>query len=99
MQKALSAIRNELDDMRKGNFSDETIESAKLSICDSLNSVTDNNSSVLAWFLSEITSGSFKTPQEIAEMIKGVSREEIILAANMVTEDTVFMLEAEKEAE
>ena len=99
MQKALSAIRNELDDMRKGNFSDEVIESAKLSICDSLNSVTDNNSSVLAWFLSEITSGSFKTPQEIAEMIKGVSREEIILAANMVTEDTVFMLEAEKEAE
>ena len=99
MQKALSAIRNELDDMRKGNFSDEVIESAKLSLCDSLNSVTDSNSSILSWFLSEITCGEFKTPEDIAQMIRDVSREEIILAANMVTEDTVFMLESEKEAE
>ena len=99
MEKALSAIRNELEDMRKGNFSDEVIESAKLSLCDSLNSVGDSNSSILSWFLSSITNGEFKTPQEIAGMIKNVSREEIILAANMVTEDTVFMLESEKEAE
>ncbi|MGN1195450.1 MAG: EF-P 5-aminopentanol modification-associated protein YfmF, partial [Acutalibacteraceae bacterium] len=75
MQKALSAIRNELDDMKKGNFSDEVIESAKLSLCDSLNSVTDSNSSILSWFLSYITCGDFKTPGEIAEMIKSVSRE------------------------
>ena len=99
MEKALSAIRNELEDMRKGNFSDEVIESAKLSLCDSLNSVSDSNSSILSWFLSSITNGEFKTPQEIAGMIKNVSREEIILAANMVTEDTVFMLESEKEVE
>lgn len=100
MQKALSAIRSELNDMRKGNFTDEVIESAKLSICDTLNSVTDSCSSILAWFWSNITSEEFHTPQEFAEMIRRVYREEIILAANMVTEDTVFMLEAEeKEAQ
>ncbi|MGN1443957.1 MAG: M16 family metallopeptidase, partial [Acutalibacteraceae bacterium] len=98
MQKALDAIRNELDDMRKGNFTDEVIESAKLSLCDSLNSVMDSNSSVLSWLLSSITSGTFETPEQVAQQIRNVSRQEIILAANMVTEDTVFMLEAEKEA-
>ena len=30
-------------------------------------------------------------------MIENVSREEIIVAANMVTEDTVFILESESE--
>ena len=99
MQKALDAIRNELNDMRKGNFTDEVIESAKLSLCDSLNSVMDSNSSILSWLLSSITSGTFETPEQVARQIQNVSRQEIILAANMVTEDTVFMLEAEKEAE
>ena len=37
------------------------------------------------------------TPDECAAMMKNVSREEIIVAANMVTEDTVFILESEAE--
>ena len=41
----------------------------------------------------------FFTPQQIAGMIEKVSREEIIVAAACVTEDTVFILESEKEGE
>ena len=98
-QKALDAIRHELDEVRKGNFTDETIADAKMSISDTLHSVNDSNLSILSWFSSFCASGSFYTPDEIAEMINNVSREEIILAANMITEDTVFILESEKEEE
>ncbi len=94
-QKALEAIRNELDEMKKGNFTDEIIESAKMSICDSLKSVEDSNLAVNAWLIGQCASGSFDTPEKIAADIQNVSREEIILAANMVTEDTVYILEAE----
>ena len=45
------------------------------------------------------SSGEFFTPQQIAGMIEKVSREEIIVAAACVTEDTVFILESEKEGE
>lgn len=98
-EKALEAIRHELDDVRKGNFTDETISNAKLSLKDMYKSVSDSVGSIDSWFTMNCLSGKFRTPDEIAELIESVSREEIILAANMVTEDTVFILESEKEAE
>ena len=97
-QKALAAIRAELDDVRAGNFTDEVIEQAKLSICDALRGVSDSNSAMLGWFGSFTAAERFYTPEQIADMIRSVSREEIILAANMVTEDTVFILKSEQEA-
>ena len=98
-QKALDAIRNELDEVRRGNFEDETVAQAKLSLCDTLHSVEDAGTDIDAWFKAYCASGEFYTPDSIAEMIKSVSREEIIVAACSVTEDTVFILESEKKEE
>ncbi len=98
-QKALDAIRNELDEIRKGNFTDEVIENAKMSIKDTLNSVADGVMTIDNWCTSQCTNGDFRTPESFIEEIENVSREEIIIAATMVTEDTVFILESEKEEE
>lgn len=98
-EKALEAIRNELDDMRKGNFTDEVIENAKLSLKETFNTVFDNVMMIDGWFTSHVTSGKFRTPEEFISDIEKVSREEIILAACCVTEDTVYILEGEKEEE
>ncbi len=98
-QKALDAIRNELDEIRKGNFTDEVIENAKKSITDSLISVNDSIMTVNNWMTSQSTNGLFRTPESFIGEINSVSREEIIIAATMVTEDTVFILESEKEEE
>lgn len=96
-QKALDAIRHELDEVRKGNFSDETLQNAKLSYCDALKSVYDSASGINSWLLSYTLNSVFYTPEELSEMIKSVSREEVIVAANMIQEDTVYLLEAQKE--
>lgn len=96
-QKALNAIRHELDEVRAGNFADETVEQAKMSICDRLYSVTDSAADTDAWLKTFFASGEFYTPEQTAKMIEAVSREEIIVAAAGVTEDTVFILESEKE--
>ena len=97
--KALEAIRNELNDVRQGNFDDEVIENAKMSLIDSYKSFTDSVIYIDAWATMQANKPDFITPEQTAEMMKNVSREEIIVAANMVTEDTVFILESEKEAE
>ncbi|MBQ7118188.1 MAG: insulinase family protein, partial [Clostridia bacterium] len=97
--KALSAIRNELDEVRKGNFTDEVIENAKKSITDTLSSVDDSIMTIDHWMTSQCTSSPFRAPESFIDEINAVSREEIILAASMVTEDTVFILESEKEEE
>lgn len=96
-EKALEAIRYELDEVRKGNFSDETVENAKKSLIDTFNSVEDSVLGIDAFMTSQCLSGVFRTPEEYAELLGNVSREEIIIAANMVTEDTVYILESEKE--
>lgn len=98
-EKALEAIRNELDSVRRGDFTDETIEAAKLSLKEDYLGVTDSVLSIDAWFTSKCLSGEFMTPEQYIDMIELVSREEIIVAANMITEDTVYILESEKEAE
>ena len=95
--KALDAIRNELDAVRKGDFSDEIINQAKLSITDSYKSFSDSVLYIDSWATLYCNRGDFLTPEECAAQMKDVSREEIIVAANMVTEDTVFILESEAE--
>lgn len=95
-QKALDAIRNELLQIKNGNFDKSVLESAKLAFCDALNCVYDNADSINSWLLSYSLNSVFYTPKEMADMIKNVSYEEIIVAANMISEDTVFILEGEE---
>lgn len=95
--KALEAIRNELDAVRRGDFTDEIIEQAKLSITDSYKSFSDSVLYIDMWATMQCNKPDFRSPEDYAAMIKDVSREEIIVAANMVTEDTVFILESEAE--
>ena len=94
--QALEAIRHELDEVRAGNFTDETLSQAKRALCDTLCSVTDSNASTLSWLELLGVSAVFQTPQDFAELLQSVSREEVILAANLVSEDTVFLLESGK---
>lgn len=95
--KALEAIRNELDAVRNGDFSDEIINQAKLSITDSYKSFSDSVLYIDMWATMQCNKADFRSPEEYAAMMQDISREEIIVAANMVTEDTVFILESEAE--
>lgn len=96
-EKALEAIRHELDEVRMGNFTDETIDNAKKSLCDLYNSVYDSVMGINDWMTSCCVRNDLTEPSAYGEMINSVCREEIILAASMVTEDTVFILESESE--
>lgn len=96
-EKALQAIRNELDSIRKGDFSDETVKDAKRSLIDLYKSVYDSVTDINDWMTSCCLKNEIIEPEDYGEMIAEVCREEIILAASMVTEDTVFILESDKE--
>ncbi len=97
IEKATEAILGELEEMRKGNFTDEDIAAAKMSFADSMRSVTDSISSIDSYFLMQCTEKTFITPEEYIEMAEKVTREEIIAAAKAVTLDTVYILKGEKE--
>ena len=94
-EKALDAIRHELDEIRKGNFSDELIENAKKSLGDLYANIYDSVMGINDWMTSFAAKNEILEPSYLSSLINGVCREEIILAASMVTEDTVFILESD----
>ncbi len=92
-EKAKEAILQQLEDIKNGNFSDESVEASVKALEDSFKSVTDGPEALDSWFMSQCISGAYKYPEEFIEEFKKVTREDIIKAAQDVTLDTVFMLE------
>lgn len=97
IEKAKAAILEQLEEIRKGNFSDDDIKKAKLSMRNSYKSVSDRISSISGWYLNNIMLDIMSTPDEEADKNDAVSREDIIKAANSFKLDTVFVLTSEEE--
>ncbi len=91
--QAVNAIRNELQQMVIGNFDDEVIASAKLSLSNSLDGVYDSPDGIDNWYASQQTSSTVKTPVQVKNEINAVTKEEIMTAASFVTLDTIYILE------
>ncbi len=96
-EKAKNAILDQLEDIRKGNFSEDDIASSVKSLEDGFRSISDSAESVASWFTSQVCSKEFLYPENFIEQFKKVTREDIIEAAKAVTLDTVFMLEGTAE--
>lgn len=94
IQQAVKAIKEEFEDMVKGNFDDEVIKASKLNLIDGLNAVYDTPGDIDSWFCTKLTATTYISPEELSEMIKNVTREEIMVAASFCSFDTVYILEA-----
>lgn len=94
---AYNAILKELEDMKKGIFEDSTLEASKLSIIDSLSSYYDNASAIDGWYSRNLD--EHLSPEEAAELVRAVTREDVIRAAQGINLHTVYRLLPEKEGE
>ncbi len=92
IEKAKDEILKQLEDIKLGNFSDEELEQTKLYLCQSTEKVKDSLSSLNAWYSAQTFDENQKSPDEIIEKIKEVSREKVINVAQKITLDTVYML-------
>ncbi|MCQ2462609.1 MAG: insulinase family protein [Clostridia bacterium] len=99
IDKAVSSILFELNEIRKGNFAQDDIDMSVLKLKDTLHCVYDSPESIDIWYSNQIASGAVIHPDEMAELVKNISKEEIIIAANDVTLDTVFVLKADGEGQ
>ena len=85
-------ILNQLEAMKRGDFTDEELLSAKLSVCNGYRTVGDYLGSTESWYISQVFLPNPQTPEQAAEEISGITREEVIAAAQKVTLDTVYRL-------
>ncbi len=91
-EKAYEAILKQLEDMKKGDFSDEELTTAVRNIKSSFRSVTDSTRSINNFYFSRYIDGTNVSPLEAAKMLENVTREDVIRCANKITVDTVHFL-------
>lgn len=97
LDKAMAAIEEQLDELRKGNFTDEDIAKSKLSINTSLRASNDCMDSISTWISGCIYDDDYTTPEEKIKHFDEITREQIINAAESMKLDTVYILTSKEE--
>lgn len=97
IEKARREILAQLTSLQNGEFTDEELENTKLSLVNSMKTVSDSPSYVEVWYLSQICYGTKNTPQDEIDMTNRITREQVVGAAKQVKLDTVYVLTGKAE--
>lgn len=92
IERAREEILAQLEEVKKGNITDEEIQAAKLSLSNSYRTLSDSLDGLEGWYLSQTFSHPIRRPEEEAALVNAVTREEIVEAAKKLTLDTVYCL-------
>ena len=90
--KAMEIIRKQLEDMKKGIFTDEDIENAKKGIISGIRSIDDEQDTEITYFLGQELTNSKTSLEQYIEKIKKVNKQDIIDVANSISINTVYFL-------
>jgi len=91
-EKAEKEILNQLEIVKKGEFSDFEFESSIKSLCDSLMGYNDSQNSIDTWYTLKVNNDAVYSPEEITEKIKCITREDVVAAAKGIKLHTVYKL-------
>lgn len=98
-EKAHEAILAQLDAVRRGEFDDEMLENAKRSAVNSLHGIGDTPFSCIGWSHGRFCEEEAMELEEIVAAYRGMTRQDMIDAANVLREDTVYLMQQEVEHE
>ena len=92
-EKAVSLIKEQLEDMKKGNFTDEELQCSKDSAIASLRDVRESKYlSCMFKYSNKIAYKKDMTFEEIEEAYKKITREDIIRVANKIEFTNEFII-------
>ncbi len=90
--KALEIIKEQLEDMKNGKFSDEEIENAKKYMTSGIKTVQDEQDSEITYYMGQELSKTLLTFKEYMDKINSVTREEILEIAKNIHINTIYFL-------
>ncbi len=92
IQKAEEAVTEQVELLKKGRISEEEMAAAKLAVKNAYISALDSLTSVQAFYLQSILRSEPLSPEEAAELVETITKEEIVAIAESLRLDTVFSL-------
>lgn len=96
-EKTIDIIKEQLDEVKKGAFTDEDIEISKKSIKSSTESIKDSIFLISEFFFSQGLSNDHRSLDEILRDVDSVTKDEIIEATDKIALDTIYFMRNPKE--
>ena len=85
-------IFTQLESVKNGDISDEELNSAKRGVASDLRAVIDSQGELEGFWLAQVLDGLDYGPEEFADMIKDVTREDVMAVAQSVEPDLIYFL-------
>ena len=91
-EKTVKLIKEQLEDMKSGNFTDEDIENAKTGIISMIKSIPDEQETAVTYYYGQEVGEHKLDFDEYESEINSVTKEEIMDFANKISVNTVYFL-------
>lgn len=91
-EKTLSLIKDQLEQIKNGDFSEEEVENAKKLIISTVSSIPDSQDSEITYYLSQELSDKNISINQYLENIKKVTKQDVIDIANQIGINTIYFL-------
>ena len=91
-EKALELIREQIEDMKKGDFTEEEIQNAKKGIIATIKTIQDEQDTEVSYYFGQELSNQKVSVKEYIEKIEKVNKKNIIDIANKITINTIYFL-------
>ncbi len=91
-EKALELIKQQIEDMKKGEFTEEDIENAKKGIIAAIKTIDDEQDTGITYYFGQELSENNISIDEYEKRIEKIKKEDIIHIANNVGIHTIYFL-------
>ena len=95
-EKAVEIIKQQIEDMKNGDFTEEEIENIKQGIISSIVAMDDEQDTLIIYFLGQELGNSNVNLEQYVEKIQNVNKEQIENIAKKVKLDTIYFLKGKE---
>ncbi|MCM3757180.1 insulinase family protein [Sporosarcina aquimarina] len=95
-EKTVEIIDEQIKILQTGTFSQDVLEDTKAMMVGSYQQALDGIGGMITTEYQKVLTGTQKTPQEMIEKFKSITREDIIRATSKLERDTTFILTSEE---
>lgn len=90
--KALEIIKQQIEDMKNGNFTNEELENAKKGIVAAIKTIDDEQDTEITYCFGQELLQNKKTLEEYEQRIEQVTRDAVLKISKEVNVDTIYFL-------
>ena len=91
-EKALEIIKEQLEDLKQGKFTKEEVENAKKGIIAAIKVIDDEQDTEIIYYFGQEFQEKKTSLKEYEEIIKNITRQDVIDVANKVNINTIYFL-------